>query len=149
MSTRADLTQLEPVEAAKTILDAHPGDSNWLDEFSELLDRRRAGRALARILEVWGLSQSDAGRLFGVTRQAVSKWLVSGVPADRAEAIGDLAAATDLLVRHLKRDRIPAVVRRSAPALGGRSLVDLLAVSRTGEVLEACRSMFDFGRAQV
>jgi len=144
MSTLAELARLEPLEAARTILEAHPEESNWLDEFSEFLDRRRAGRALRRILDVWGLNQSDAARLFGVTRQAVSKWLLGGVPAERSEAIADLAAATDLLVRHLKRDRIPAVVRRRVPALDGKSLVDLFADSRTRDVLEACRSMFDF-----
>jgi predicted transcriptional regulator len=147
MSTLTELKRLPPAKAAQTILEAH-GDSTWLDEFSELLDRRRAGRALGRILDVWGLSQSEAARLFGVTRQAVSKWLAGGVPTERSEAIGDLAAATDLLVRHLKRDRIPAVVRRRARALNGRSLVDLLAATRTHDVLEACRSMFDFERAQ-
>jgi hypothetical protein len=83
-----------------------------------------------------------------VTRQAVSKWLTRGVPAERAEEVADLAAATDLLVRHLKRDRVPAVVRRRSPALGGRSLLDLLAASHTREVLEACRAMFDLGRVQ-
>jgi len=147
MPTLAKLARLEPVKAARTILEAHPEDSSWLDEFSEILDRRRAGRALGRVLDVWGLNQSDAARLFGVTRQAVSKWLVGGVPAERSEAIADLAAATDLLVRHLKRDRIPAVVRRRAPALDGESLVDFLAASRTRDVLEACRSMLDFERA--
>jgi len=147
MSTLAKLARLEPAKAARTILEAHPEESSWLDEFSELLGRQRAGRALGRILDVWGLNQSDAGRLFGVTRQAVSKWLAGGVPAERSEAIADLAAATDLLVRHLKRDRIPAVVRRPAPALGGKSLVDLFATSSTRDVLEACRSMFDFERA--
>ena len=144
MSTPAELARLEPVEAARTILEAHTEESNWLNEFSAFLDRRRAGRALRRILDVWGLNQSDAARLFGVTRQAVSKWLLGGVPAERSEAIADLAAATDLLVRHLKRDRIPAVVRRRVPALDGKSLIDLFADSRTRDVLEACRSMFDF-----
>jgi hypothetical protein len=48
---------------------------------------------------------------------AVSKWLEQGVPAERVETVADLAAATDLLVRYLQRDRIPAVVRRPAPAL--------------------------------
>jgi predicted transcriptional regulator len=147
MPTLTELKRLPPAKAAQTILEAHPGDGTWLDEFSELLDRRRAGRALRRILGVWGLSQSEAARLFGVTRQAVSKWLVGGVPAERSEAVADLAAATDLLVRHLKRDRIPAVVRRRARALGGSSLIDLLAASRTHDVLEACRSMFDFEAA--
>jgi hypothetical protein len=44
------------------------------------------------------------------------------VPPER----GTQVAATDVLERYLKRDRIPAVVRRPAPLLGGVSLVDLL-----------------------
>lgn len=93
------------------------------------------------------MSQSEAARLFGVTRQAVGKWLTGGVPAERAESVADLAAATDLLVRYLKRDRIPAVVRRQAAGLDGKSLVDLVAESRTRDV-EACRLMFDFGESR-
>ena len=148
MSTPEVLAGLDPLEAAEKILEGRREETDWLDEFSEALDRRRAGRSLGRILQVWGLNQSEAANLFGVTRQAVSKWLARGVPSDRAQAIADLAAATDLLVRHVKRDRIPAVVRRSAPALDGLSLVELSASSRTRDVLEACRSMFDFDRAQ-
>lgn len=149
MSTAAtrltSITELEPRRAAEIVVE--DGDGAWLDAFAECLDRCRAGRALARTLAVWGLSQSDAGRLFGVSRQAVSKWLDGGVPADRSEAMADLSAATDLLVHHLQRDRIPAVVRRPARALGGRSLLDLVAEHDTGAVLDACRSMFAFERA--
>ena len=36
-------------------------------------------------------------------------------PAERAEAVAALAAATDLLDHHLKRERIAAVVRRKSP----------------------------------
>ena len=147
MSTMTELATLDPLEVAEKILEAHPGESDWLDEFAEALDRRRAGRSLRRILQVWGLSQSEAARLFGVTRQAISKWVDRGIPSERIQAIGDLAGATDLLVRHLKRDRIPAVVRRPAAALNGQSLVNLLATFRAREVLDACRSMFDFERA--
>jgi hypothetical protein len=82
-----------------------------------------------------------------VSRQALSKWLAGGVPSERVQAVADLSAATDLLIRYLKRDRIPAVVRRPAAALDGQSLVELVAKSRTRDVLEACRSMFNFERA--
>jgi hypothetical protein len=61
--------------------------------------------------------------------------------------VADLAAATDLLVRHLQRDRIPAVVRRPAPALGRRSLLELLDAGEAHGVLAACRAMFAFGDA--
>lgn len=141
------ITDLEPRKAAAIVAGAQEREATWLDEFAEYLDRYRAGQSLARTLRVWGLSQAAAGRLFGVSRQAVSKWIDAGVPAERTEAIADLAAATDLLIHHLKRDRIPAVVRRAADALGGRSLIDLVSEGDTRAALQACRDMFAFERA--
>jgi transcriptional regulator with XRE-family HTH domain len=132
-----------PTEVADAIISAHAEEVEWLDAFAEALDRRRGGRQLARVLEVWGLSQSEAARVFGVSRQAVSKWLAAGPPAERAEVIADLAAASDVLVHHLRRDRIPAVVRRKAARLGDRSLVELLRSGNSGDVLTSCRAMFD------
>jgi len=142
------IAELDPRAAAALVVDSSEGREAWLDEFAAQLDRMRAGEALARVLQVWGLSQSAAGRLFGVSRQAVSKWLAAGVPEERVESVADLAAATDLLVRYLKRDRIPAVVRRQAAALGGRSLLELVEAGQTRQVLAACRDMFAFERAQ-
>ena len=135
----------DPSATAAALIEAHRGHSDWLDQFAEEFDRRRAGASLERVLRVWGLNATEAGKLFGVSRQAVSKWIARGVPADRAEQVADVARATDLLVRHLKRDRIPAVVRRRASALDGCSLVELLAASGSTAVLEASRKMFTFG----
>lgn len=143
-----DLLQRPPDELADQIIRTHGDSSEWLDAFAEALDRGRAGQQLSRVLAAWGLSQSQAATLFGVSRQALSKWLNRGVPAERVGAVADLSAATDLLVRHLKRERIPAVVRRPAPALRNRSLLDLVAAGRTSDVLTACRAMFDMGRVQ-
>lgn len=144
MSTLAQWLQREPAELVEKILELHPEQTDWLDEFVEALDRRRAGRVLERILEVWGVNQTEGALMFGVSRQAFSKWLATGAPSERVEPIANLAAATDLLVRHLKRERIPAVVRRSAEALDGSSLMELAAAGRTRDVLQACRSMFAF-----
>jgi DNA-binding transcriptional regulator YdaS (Cro superfamily) len=141
------VARLDPKAAAQRLIDAQKQRRGWLDEFAEQLDRQRNADALERILAVWGLNQSDAARIFGVSRQAISKWLAQGVPAERAEAIADVAAATDLLVHHLKRDRIPAVVRRRAAALGNTSLLALLERKAFREMLEACRDMFAFGEA--
>lgn len=139
------LIEGDPRAAAAALIEAHRGHSDWLDEFADAFDRHRAGADLERVLRIWGLSRTEAGKLFGVSRQAVSKWIDHGVPADRAEQLADMARTTDLLVRHLKRDRIPAVVRRQAPALDGRSLVELLEASGPAAVLEATREMFTFG----
>ena len=139
--------RLGPEEAAERIFRAHEDEGGWLDTFAQSLDRRRAGRSFARTLAVWALSQAEAARLFGVSRQAVGKWLRHGAPPERAGAISDLAAATDLLARHLKSDRIPAVVRRPIPSHGGVSLMDLLAQGDTPALLAVCRDMFRFERA--
>ena len=82
-----------------------------------------------------------------MSRQTVGEWLRQGAPSDRAGAMADLFAATDLLVRHLERDRIPAVVRRPIPTLGGESLMVLWGRGETRTVLAACRDMFRFDRA--
>lgn len=70
-----------------------------------------------------------------------------GVPAERADALATLAAATDLLTHHLKADRIRAVVRRAAANLGDRSLLELAMASDPAAVLTATRAMFSFSDA--
>jgi predicted transcriptional regulator len=143
----ASIPAMPPVKAAETLLNERAGDPDWLDAFADALEHRRSGKAVERILAVWGLSQSEAGRRFGVSRQAVSKWVAEGIPSEREEAVADLSAATDMLVHYLKRDRIPAVVRRPVAAIGGSSLLDLFGRGRYRDVLQACRDMFDFSRA--
>lgn len=146
MNPLTKLKRLDPREAAEQVFAAHQTERAWLDAFAEQLDRHRAGQSLARALAVWDLSQAEAARIFGVSRQAISKWISQGAPAERAESIADLAAATDLLVRYLKRDRIPAVVRRPMSARQGASLLDLMRTGQTRELLAVCREMFSFER---
>ena len=143
----ASIRRLDPDDAAEQIITAHRNEGVWLDAFLDCLERRRGGQSFARTLKTWGLSQADAARVFDVSRQAVGKWLRGGVPTERAEAFSDLAAATDLLVHYLKRERIPAVVRRPIRRLGGVSLMDLLARGDTQALLATCRDMFRFERA--
>ena len=138
------LRELDPEEAALHVFAAHGHEDAWLDAFADSLDRQRAGQTFARTLRAWGLSQAEAARCFGVSRQAIGKWLRKGAPAERKTILSDLAAATDLLVHYLKRDRIPAVVRRPINALDGVSLLELLAAGDTRGVLAACREMFAF-----
>jgi len=147
MNTQTDFGKLDPRTAAEQIIAAHQDENAWLDEFTEHLDKHRSGQSLARTLSVWRLSQAEAARLFGVSRQAVGKWLERGVPAERTEPIANLAAATDLLVHYLKRDRIPGVVRRPIPMRNGASLLDLLEHGESRVLLETCRGMFSFENA--
>lgn len=140
-----DLAELDPQDAASQLLAEH--DSAWVAALTEELDRRLSGRQLERVMRLWDLSRTQLGGIFGVSRQAVSKWMGDGVPADRITQVADLAAITDLLAHYLKRDRIPAVVRRPAPNLGDASLLDLVATGQIGEALTATRRMFTFSDA--
>lgn len=137
-----EIGTVDASQLAAIILAKRSEDPGWLDTLSQQLSCRRSGHQLARILEVWGLSQAEFANLMGVSRQAVGKWSAN-VPADRSVDIANLAAATDLLVHYVRRDRIPAVVRRPASALDDRSLIDLVGSGQTESVLNACRRMFD------
>jgi predicted transcriptional regulator len=144
MVTKSGILKPDPLAAAEQVIAAHKDEHAWLDAFSSHLDRHRAGHVLAGILSTWDLSQAETARLIGISRQAIGKWIDRGAPPDRAEMISDLAAATDLLVHYVKRDRIPAVVRRPIPAKNNVSIVDLLERGDTQLILATCREMFDF-----
>ncbi|MCL1599278.1 MAG: hypothetical protein M3094_08850 [Actinomycetia bacterium] len=139
-------TDLSPRDAAEALVAA--ADSQWTRQLVDELDRRVRTEPLERFTELWGLSNAAAASVFGVSRQAFAKWLTRGVPASRSDAVADIAAATDLLDRYVRRERIPAVVRRPAGMLGGRSLLEVAAEGDTAAVLEAVSSMFDLRRVQ-
>jgi hypothetical protein len=146
MTNALDLTDLTP-DAAAALVASEVG-ADWTRRFVDELGRRVRSEPLERIVELWGLSNAAAARMFGVSRQAFTKWLNAGPPSTRAAAVADLASATAILDRYVKRERIPAVVRRRAPALGGESLLALAESGNTRTVLERTRAMFDLRRVQ-
>jgi len=133
-------------EAERLIAEAP--SQGWLREIVDELDRAVRTSPLERLTTLWGLSNAEAARMFGVSRQAFSKWLENGIPSERAAAVADLDAATNILDHKLKRERIPAVVRRSAPSLMGISLYEMACEGRHREVREAVTTMFDLRRIQ-
>lgn len=135
-------------EDAADELAAEAPDQDWLRAVTDHLTAKLQTGELERFLSVWDLSLADAAEAFGVTRQAVSKWQRSGVPADRMPALLDLVSATEELERRVRRERIPAVVRRSAESLGGRSLLEMAKAGEHMEVREAVKRMFDLRRVQ-
>lgn len=140
------LTDMSPPDAAALVLAKQ--DQEWTRSLVDELDRAVRTEPLERFAELWGLSNAAAARVFGVSRQAFSKWLSNGPPPSRSDAVADLATATDLLDRYVKRERIPAVVRRPAPLLGDASLLDLALSGDTRGVAEAVATMFDLRRVQ-
>lgn len=138
------ITDLDPHAAAEQML-AEGAEPDWIARLVAELDRRVAGGQLSRIMSSWDLSRTELGAVFGVSRQAVTKWLTEGVPAERAPMAADLAAICDILEHYLKPDRIPAVVRRESSGLGDRSILAMVSDGETSAALDAIRRMFSFG----
>jgi hypothetical protein len=103
---------------------------------------------LERLLVLWNLSAAQGAQLLGISRQTFAKWQKAGPPAERAKAVAAWAAATDILNHHLKRERIPAVVRRKAADLAAKSLLDLARAGEYDRVLSVVGTMFDLRRVQ-
>lgn len=102
---------------------------------------------LARVAELFELSRTELGRLFGVRRQAASQWLESGVPPARAAKVNAVARLADILERNLKRERIPGVVRQPAEAYGGLSMLEMIERDRHDELVRQVEDAFDWAQA--
>ncbi len=142
----AALRRQDPAQVAREL--APDPDDPWARDLLVALEERVRRSPLERFLSSWDLSAAAAARIFGVSRQAVAKWRGSGVPEERLVALADLAAATEVLERYVRRDRIPAVVRRPADLLGGRSLLDLAESGDHVAVRRAVTEMVDLRRVQ-
>jgi hypothetical protein len=76
------------------------------------------------IADAFELSETELGRLFGVSRQAVGQWRDRGVPSSRMAKVTTVAAICDLLGHQLKArpggradQKDPTLVRLGLPCL--------------------------------
>lgn len=82
---------------------------------------------LKYVMRCWGVSQQVMAEIFGVTRQAVSKWVAQGIPAARIHEVALLAVATEDVL--LADSQMPLAARLRRPLLKDGSC--LLEVIRT------------------
>ncbi len=101
---------------------------------------------MQRTVRLWDISATQLGRMFGISRQAASKWLLDGAPASRRDQVAVLGQATDLLDQWVKRERIPAVVRRPVEVLGGRTRLEVALAGEFDVLLAELRDTFDLTR---
>lgn len=133
-------------ELTAEILERANGDPATLRELVDRLDAELGAAPLQRCARLWGVSTAQLGSMFDVSRQAAAKWMSDGPPAARADQVALLGEATDLLDRWIKRERIPAVVRRPADTLDGRSLLDLALDGEFRAVRDELVETFDLRR---
>ncbi|HEX6300652.1 MAG TPA: hypothetical protein VF148_09340 [Acidimicrobiia bacterium] len=137
---------LAPEEAARELIES--ADVGWLRDLVDALDRQVRTEPLNRLTTLWDLSNAAAARIFGVSRQAFSKWLASAPPADRVDDVAAVDDITSLLDRYVKRERIPAVVRRPSERFGDQTIVDRLESGDYRHTADLVREMFDLRRVQ-
>ena len=122
------------------------GDADALRQIIDRLDRELNVGPLERTMRLWDISAAQLGVMFGVSRQAMAKWLSDGPPAIRRDQIALLDQSTDLLDRWIKRDRIPAVVRRNVDSLDGRTRLDVALAGEFESLRDELTETFDVSR---
>ncbi len=142
-----DAEPLEPpgLTARRIVALSHADTRRFFRAIRRSLDTDEP--ALERTQRLFGLSLTELGRLFGVSRQGVSDWMARGIPAERQDKVATVAAIADLLEHKLKTDRIPGIARRQADAYRGRTMLELIAEDRQRELLELTRQSFDWANA--
>jgi hypothetical protein len=96
------------------------------------------------IAETFELTETELGRLFGVSRQAVGQWRDRGVPSNRMAKVSTVAAICDLLRHRLQPERIPGIARRGAGAYSGLSMLQMIERDRQDELQTLIRRSFDW-----
>jgi DNA-binding XRE family transcriptional regulator len=96
------------------------------------------------IAETLELTETELGRLLGVSRQAVGQWRERGVPSSRQAKVTTVASICDLLRHRLRPERIPGIARRPAPAYGDLSMLEMIERDRQEELHELVRRSFDW-----
>jgi len=128
------------------VLSRTEGDIAVLRQLVDRLDNELSARPLERTRRLWDVSAAQLGTMFGVSRQAASKWLIEGPPANRRDQVTCLGQSTDILDQWVKRERIPAVVRRPVEALGGRSRLDVALAGELALLRTELHDTFDLTR---
>jgi hypothetical protein len=131
---------------AKEVVLRSGGDADVLRRIIDRLDHQLAASPLERTVRLWDLSATQLGAMFGISRQAASKWLAEGAPASRRDQVALLGQATDLLDQWVKRERIPAVVRRPVDSLGGRTRLDVALAGEFELLRDEVYDTFDLTR---
>ena len=143
---RALLPGGEPLVLPRAAAIPRLEDPDALLRFTRLVgEAQRSERSdLERIREVFGVSITELGGLFGVTRQAAGLWLAEGPPGARRAKAATVAAIADILARRLKSARVPGIVRRPAAEYDGQTMLELIAADRHEWLLESVRRSFDY-----
>lgn len=87
---------------------------------------RIGGAALDEIRGRFGLSGEELALLFGVSRPAIAKWRLRGVPVGRAADIDRVRELAQYFGRCFIAARIPQIVRTPGKGLTGKTVLEVV-----------------------
>lgn len=99
---------------------------------------RVARRALEKLMTVLDLTARECARMIGASPASVKAWQAgtASPPKKTAAHLTQAEAALDRLLTMFRPERLPLVIRRHAPAFGGRPALDLILEGRITEVVD-------------
>lgn len=115
--------------------------------FSNIFVRVHAHRgrlSLARSAAILGLTKTDTGQLFGVTRQAIDNWYKQGIPMNRVADVDRIADVARALHARFVPERIPHIAHASLPGLNGRTILEAIRINGTQVVLNMLDRAFAY-----
>jgi len=101
-------------------------------------------RALDEIRVRFALSEDELAALFGVSRPAIAKWRLRGVPVARAADIDRVRELAGYFGRRFIAARIPQIVRTPGKGLGGKTVLAVLAEGGVDRVYAYLERLFSY-----
>jgi hypothetical protein len=101
-------------------------------------------RELDRIQGIFRLSDTELARLFGVSRTAVGKWRMRGVPVERRADVDRVSELATYFRRRFIPARIPQIVRNPGKGLAGKSVLQTLAQHGVEPVYAYLEQLFSY-----
>lgn len=99
---------------------------------------------LHEIQEIFRLSETELARLFGVSRPALAKWRLRGVPVERVADVDRIRELAGYFKKRFISGRVPQIVRNSGKGLGGKSVLETLAEGGVEPVYAYLEQLFSY-----
>jgi len=140
-----DIRPLAPLRSAA--LPSWGIDRSGFERFSSLVVAELEGLTpqIEQIMRIFDLTITETAGLYGVSRQAVSRWIDEGeLPRFRREKTHTILSIARLLERNLRPGTVPVVSRRPARAYHDRSILQAIIEDEHDAVLAEVRGSFDW-----
>lgn len=118
--------------------------------FAEILREHmvepRAQQTIQELLQGFDMSYDELGRVLDVSGETVRRWAkgASGVPKQKLAAIDMGGNALRRMLRIIRPEHLPSVIRRPAELFGGASALDWIRSGRFAEVADRYESAFAY-----